>query len=57
VTISYTNYYVYKEILCYYDLKVKKTIFIKNDIVVIICKCRYNVRIKYVVLEIRLNDL
>jgi len=30
------NCYVYKEILCYYDLKVKMTIFIDKGILVII---------------------
>jgi hypothetical protein len=48
--ISYINCYVYKEILCYYDLKVKMTIFIKKGILVIIYKYCYNPHMKYVAL-------
>jgi hypothetical protein len=50
MTISYINCYVYKEILYYYDLKVKMTVFIENGILVIICKCYYNAHMKYVAL-------
>jgi hypothetical protein len=35
MTISYINFYVYKEILCYYDLKVKKGNFNVKGIFVI----------------------
>jgi hypothetical protein len=39
-----------KEILSYYDLKVKMTIFIGKGVLVIIDKCSYNTRMKYVAL-------
>jgi hypothetical protein len=50
MTISYINCYVYKDILCNYDLKVKMTIFIENGILVMNCKCYYNACMKYVAL-------